>query len=174
MPGLVLGGLTAVRHAYLVRTGPLDRQVDTSMVREVDEATLRSVRERSVRTELPDRTDDVVRQLVDLHGALARATTMHRHAVFVGNEIAAYCSVFVEGEVAQIEEVMTLPEHRGKGHGRALLTAAIEATRAYPLVFIVADEDDWPLGLYGRLGFEVVGRVYVFNGALPRGRPPVP
>lgn len=173
-PGLVLRGLTAMRHAYLARRRPPDRTVDTTSVREVDEATLREARERAVRAELPDRGDDVVRQLVDLHDVVARATDMARLAVYAGSEIVAYCSLYSDGRVAQIEEVMTLPEHRGRGHGRALLTAAIRAASAHSLVFLVADEDDWPLALYERLGFELVGRVYVFNAAPARARPTPP
>lgn len=173
-PGLILAGLGVMRHAYLVRSLPPDRVVDTSAVREIDEATLRVARERAVREELPDRSDEVVRQLVDLHEVLARVTDMRRFAAFVGPEIVAYCSVFSDGTAGQIEEVMTLPAFRGRGFGRALLTAAIGATNVHPLVFLVADEDDWPIALYRQLGFRMVGRVYVFNGAPARARPTPP
>jgi len=172
--GLERAGLTHARHAFLVRTASMDRTADATHVREVDEATLRPVRERAVRGELPDRSDDVVRQLVDLHDVIDRATTMRRYAAFAGDEVAAYCSVYTEGDVAQIEEVMTLPAHRQRGLGRALLTAVLAATSAVPLVFLVADEDDWPLALYQRLGFEVVGRVYVLNGSIAHTAPVEP
>ena len=41
-------------------------------------------------------------------------------------------------------------------------------TTGTELVFIVADDDDWPKDLYGRLGFEPIGRAWVVHRA--RGR----
>ncbi len=41
--------------------------------------------------------------------------------------------------------------------------AADEARRAgAELVFLVADDEDWPKELYGKLGYDELGRVYEF------------
>jgi ribosomal protein S18 acetylase RimI-like enzyme len=60
--------------------------------------------------------------------------------------------------------VGTLESHRGRGYARALiLHAAAEARRAgAKLVFLVADDEDWPKELYRRLGFDELGLVYEF------------
>ncbi len=62
---------------------------------------------------------------------------------------------------AQVEDVAVLPEHRRRGLGRLVASAALAAGLALEpeLLFIVADEEDWPKELYGRLGFEPAGRV---------------
>jgi hypothetical protein len=38
--------------------------------------------------------------------------------------------------------------------------------RGAEVVFIVADDDDWPKHLYARLGFVPVGRKWTFHKAL--------
>jgi hypothetical protein len=45
------------------------------------------------------------------------------------------------------------------------VTAAVDAALAmgHELIFIVADEDDWPKDLYARLGFDPVGRAWAFT-----------
>ncbi len=70
----------------------------------------------------------------------------------------AGCDLFVRGDTAQIEEVVTLGEFRGRGHASRLVRAAAERARAEhgaTTVFLVAETDDWPRQLYGRLGFDV-------------------
>jgi GNAT superfamily N-acetyltransferase len=72
---------------------------------------------------------------------------------------AGMCELYVDGGVAQIEDVNTLEEYRGRGVARAVVLAAATAARAEgaDLVFLLADEDDWPKDLYRRLGFDAVG-----------------
>ncbi len=66
---------------------------------------------------------------------------------------------------AQLEDVYTAPEERGRGHARALVTHAVaEARQKDPdLIFIVADDNDWPKHLYGRIGFEPIGWTWSFH-----------
>jgi ribosomal protein S18 acetylase RimI-like enzyme len=75
-----------------------------------------------------------------------------------------------EGNVAQIEDVYTVPEARGRGHARALVTHAVAVAKADApeLIFIMADDDDWPKELYARIGFERTGRLLQFHKELPR------
>jgi hypothetical protein len=43
------------------------------------------------------------------------------------------------------------------------MRAVEEALAAgHELVFLVADDDDWPKDLYARLGFETIGRTWSF------------
>ncbi len=70
--------------------------------------------------------------------------------------------------VAQVEDVVTLPRARRRGHARAVVTRMVQG--AYDdgadLVFLVADEADWPRHFYQRLGFDVVGRFWQFTRRL--------
>jgi predicted GNAT family acetyltransferase len=67
--------------------------------------------------------------------------------------------------VAQIEDVATLPAFRNRGLARAVVLEAAALARASgaELVFLVADENDWPKDLYGRLGFDQIGVEHVFG-----------
>jgi predicted GNAT family acetyltransferase len=62
--------------------------------------------------------------------------------------------------VAQVEDVVCLHDHRGRGYGRDVTVAATLAAldEAPELLFIVADDLDWPKELYERLGYVPVGR----------------
>jgi ribosomal protein S18 acetylase RimI-like enzyme len=80
-------------------------------------------------------------------------------------QLTAISKLRSDGRTAQVEDVYTAPEARGRGFASALVTRAAELARANgdDLVFIVADDDDWPKVLYGRLGFRSVGRVWQFH-----------
>jgi GNAT superfamily N-acetyltransferase len=83
----------------------------------------------------------------------------------------AITSLRSDGRVAQVEDVWTAPEARGRGYARALVTHALSlalgpgaaAVGEHELTFIVADDEDWPKELYARLGFEAVGWLWVFH-----------
>jgi ribosomal protein S18 acetylase RimI-like enzyme len=79
--------------------------------------------------------------------------------------IAGSCELYLDGEIAQIEDVNTLEEFRGRGVARnVVLRAAEEAARSgATFVFLFADEQDWPRHLYGRLGFDEVGQSRLFT-----------
>ena len=79
--------------------------------------------------------------------------------------IAAWCSLYREGGIAQIEDVETVARHRRRGFGRAVvgtaLATALEA--GDDLVFILADESDWPKDWYARMGFVQRARRWLFT-----------
>lgn len=67
--------------------------------------------------------------------------------------------------VAWIEDVYTVPEARGRGHARALVSQAARLARdGQPeLAFIVADDNDWPKELYASIGFRPAGTTRTFH-----------
>jgi GNAT superfamily N-acetyltransferase len=77
-----------------------------------------------------------------------------------GGGVIAGCHLYSDGRAAQIEDVATLPEHRGRGAARAVISAAIATAQAagHELIFIVAEAEGWPRHFYGRLGFDPIGR----------------
>jgi ribosomal protein S18 acetylase RimI-like enzyme len=141
-----------------------DRVVDTSAVAEVSLDELHDPEDAFMAAQ--DDEDDLARaQLGEHHRRVAAALGERRLAVRVDGAIAAWAKLRRRDAVAQIEDVAALHEHRGRGLGRVVVTAALEAALALEpeLAFIVADEQDWPKELYGRLGFDVVGRVRLFQ-----------
>ena len=79
--------------------------------------------------------------------------------------LAAIALLYSDGVIAQVEDVYTVPEERGRGFARALVTRAVRLARegGHELTFIVADDRGWPKHLYERLGFDAVGRSWSFH-----------
>jgi GNAT superfamily N-acetyltransferase len=92
--------------------------------------------------------------------------------------IVAWARLWVRagGDEAQVEDVVVLASHRGRGYGRAVVAAATRAAleTSPSLVFIVADADDWPKDLYERLGYATAGDlgVYLRFARLPQASGP--
>jgi len=70
-----------------------------------------------------------------------------------------------DGTDAWVEDVYTVPEARGRGYARALVSHAADLARSahYELTFIVADDNDWPKHLYEKIGFRPIGRTRTFH-----------
>jgi ribosomal protein S18 acetylase RimI-like enzyme len=79
-------------------------------------------------------------------------------------ELASCCELYPGAGVAQVENVNTLEEFRGRGLARACVLRAVAEARASgaDLVFLHADAGDWPQHLYEKLGFEPVGSRWSF------------
>jgi ribosomal protein S18 acetylase RimI-like enzyme len=80
-------------------------------------------------------------------------------AVSTDGAIASYGDLYIDGDIAQVEDVATMPEQRGRGYASAVVLRAVEEARAAgaELIFLVADAEDWPKDLYRRLGFDEIG-----------------
>ena len=113
-----------------------------------------------------------------LGGARAEARLRARHASidrggrptryfagFVDDLPVSSCELYSRGGVGQVEDVVTLEEHRGHGLASAAVLAAVRASvdEGNTLTFLLADADDWPYLLYERLGFETTGRRWRFQ-----------
>jgi ribosomal protein S18 acetylase RimI-like enzyme len=110
-------------------------------------------------------TDEaVLDELVGFKALAERALGATFFVARVDGEVAGVCELYVGDGVAQIEDVNTVEEHRGRGIARALVLAAAEAARAEgaEAVFLVADDEDWPKHLYARLGFDAAGAAWEF------------
>jgi N-acetylglutamate synthase-like GNAT family acetyltransferase len=156
-------GWTADHLVTMALTRPPDRPPSVE-VRETGFASARPLIEQYVRRSLPHVSEDCVDQLVE-HKRLLEAHVSARFFIArIDGRDAAVCEMYAEGGVAQIEDVETLEELRGRGAARAMVLAAAEAANdlGADLVFLVADEEDWPKLLYGRLGFDSVGESWEF------------
>jgi ribosomal protein S18 acetylase RimI-like enzyme len=156
-PKLVDLGWRLDRHDLMAYRRSAHREVNAGIVREVDESIIRPAREQQLRS-YPWRTPEVARQLLD---AKLRIPVERRFfAVVVAGEVVSYGDLYLDGDIAQIEDVATLEKHRGRGYASAVVVRAVEeAHRAgATFIFLVADAEDWPKELYRRLGFDEIGR----------------
>jgi len=163
-PGFRALGWKTDRFLFMVLKHPPKRAADTSIVREVDAAALGEIREAIAREQLPELTPAVLRQVREA-GALFLPPGPTRHfAVCVEGRVVSATDLFSDGRTAQVEEVATLPEFRGRGYASAVIQRAVDEALAagHDFVFLTADADDWPKELYRRLGFDEVGTEWAF------------
>ena len=173
--GFTALGWNVHRHLVMdLRRAP-DRVVDIRLVQEVDDAALRAGRERQILDE-PWGTPEVARQLLDAKRRIAQAVRARFFAVVVDGEAVSWGDLYSDGVTAQVEDVATLPEHRGRGYASAVVMRAVAEAldEGAGFVFLVADDEDWPKELYRRLGFDDAGRYYKFirtTSGRPDGTP---
>ena len=150
-----------------VLTGEADRRVDTRAVIEPGEDQALALMERWMADdETLKLSPEELRQLVDVNRQVWRQRRARRLGIRgPDGKLAGITMLFSDGRIGQVEDVYVVPEARGKGHGRALVTRATELAReaGHELTFIVADDNGWPKQLYRKLGFEPVGRSWLFH-----------
>jgi len=69
--------------------------------------------------------------------------------------------------VGQVEDVATLQAFRRRGVARAMVSLAIDLAGDGDLIWIAADDNDWPKDLYSKLGFRPMGRIVTFTRVGP-------
>jgi ribosomal protein S18 acetylase RimI-like enzyme len=151
-------------------------------VEQVSVAELRQARREVELAEPPSDADPAVLpslldQLADRDELIAGAVNKRHLAVLADGRPVAFCELYSRDRVGQIELVTTRPEHRNRGYGRAIVSAAVAASREQgdQLTFLVALADDWPQALYRRLGFEPAGLIHRFRRPVrPQRRSSVP
>lgn len=84
---------------------------------------------------------------------VARLRKTRSFAVLEDGKPIGYSTLEQIGNQAEVASVYVRPEHRGRGIGAALTSAAIVSGRDYDDLFICADDDGRPKQLYERLGF---------------------
>ena len=151
------------RHLFMSQHREATRTAATQIVRQVDAEALREPRRRLL-AGYPWATPELLEQLYRAKLLIAGRVDTRFYGVVVDGEVVAYADLYLEPPAAQIEDVGTLEEYRGRGYASAVvLHATAEARRAgAELVFLVADATDWPQQLYERLGFDPVGRYVKF------------
>jgi predicted GNAT family acetyltransferase len=140
-----------------------ERSADLSIVQEVAAADLRAGRIEEI-LRYPWGTEAVANQLMDAKALLGERAITRFFGVRVDDDIVSWADLYLAQEIGQVEDVATKQAHRGKGYATAVVLRAAQEARdaGADLVFLVADEDDWPKELYGKLGFDTVGRLTKF------------
>lgn len=173
-PALMRAGWSRQRTVFMALREDADRPARPGVAREVDVETLRELELRLAEEDPPlGAGPDLAEQLVQAMDVLRSATPFRCFAAREDGELAAACTLFLEGDgggTALLDNVGTLRSRRRRGLARAVVTAAAEVARherCDPIV-IPADADDWPKELYGRLGFVALGEQVSFTLARAR------
>src|SRR5262245_42643629 len=140
-------------------------EVDTSRVEDIEPATLHGLREAIIREWQPDEDDETVAQVIAADHLMWQAADGRIFGIVEEGEVVSSAQLYSDGRTAQVEEVATLPSHRGRGYAKQVVTKAVaEALAAdHQFIFLVADGDAWPMAHYRRLGFEEVGSRFAFQ-----------
>jgi predicted GNAT family acetyltransferase len=165
-------GYDASRHLFLAHAGEAPPAPPVDVVQVSVEDLVRA-EERYLRED-PDtlfgRDDETRAHLLEHHRTYGSAGAHERiFGVRDGAELVTWAKLWTRAGVAQVEDVVCLAPYRGRGYGRAVSAAATRVALAGEpeLLFIVADDDDWPKNLYGRLGYRPIGHTGVFVRLLP-------
>ena len=150
--------------ALMAYRGEGERKADTSAVAEVERESLVPFREEIARAQPWATDEEAVRQVVAAGEVGARAGNARFFAVLEDGRPVAAAQLNSDGRVAEVDDVATLPDFQGRGHASAVTLRAVEEALAagHELVFLLADDEDWPKQLYARLGFEPIGRTWSF------------
>jgi ribosomal protein S18 acetylase RimI-like enzyme len=114
-------------------------------------------------------SDEVVDQLVARDREVYFPAGLRFFAGMFDGEIAGFTSLIELAGTGYVDNVVTRPPYRGRGVASATVTRAVEAANEAGLetVFLLAEENGKPQGLYERLGFRVVARAAGFTRVLP-------
>ncbi len=144
------------------------REPDRESVVAAEEWTFEEIRPLTVEINLHSHgttTLGSAEMLADFRRSLVKAVDARFFGARVDGELAGSCELYVHGDVAEIEDVHTLERFRGRGVARAVLGRAVLEARdgGADLVFLFADDADWPKELYAKLGFDPVSRFWQFT-----------
>jgi ribosomal-protein-alanine N-acetyltransferase len=90
---------------------------------------------------------------------LADEVGSERHVVLVTDDLTAYGAISVAGDVADLDRIAVLPDVRGRGLARDLLTALVDRARdlgADRMLLEVAADNAAAIGLYESYGFGTI------------------
>jgi ribosomal protein S18 acetylase RimI-like enzyme len=171
-PGLARLGYRVDRNVVMVHAREPDRWTDDR----AEELDLESAKAMWFVSHLEDpdhhNTVDVAQRLADFLEVLVENAGCRFFGVRVDGDAVAGAQLMVIDGVAQVEDVVTLTAHRGQGFARAAVLAAVRAARdaGGDLVYLGADDEDWPKHMYAKLGFDEAGRSYDFVKEPPAQR----
>jgi len=153
-------GWSVDREVLMVRRRASGPHADGAAVRELSLEQLAPSEHEFLRSSPAARDPEVRRQLVDQHARWdAAAPDVRRFGVVEAGRVVAWCRVYDDGTLAEIDAVGVLPAERGRGLGRTLMEGVLGRIPDGRTVFLVADVDDWPRRWYERLGFEGIAEL---------------
>jgi ribosomal-protein-alanine N-acetyltransferase len=102
-------------------------------------------------------------------GLVADEIASDRHVVLVSDDLTAYGAISLAGDVADLDRIAVLPQSRGQGLARDLLTDLVDRARdlgATRMLLEVAADNTAAIGLYEAHGFDTIStrRAYYAGG----------
>jgi GNAT superfamily N-acetyltransferase len=148
-------GWVVQRMSWMRHAGPVPR-AGRAAVEEVEPAAIRPLQREWLASEPWFGSEWAAERFLELQDQVAARRPARCLAVRAGGEPAAFARLLIDDATAEVEDVYCGPRWRGRGFASALVAAAVAEARAAAVadLWIVADADDWPRGLYARLGFE--------------------
>ena len=153
---------------YMALREPRDRNPDPQLAAEVSAQEQRSVEQQTLAEE-PFARDAEVRDMLTA-ARISRQSIVDECRFIVGvvdGRRVGATTVYVMGDLAQVEDVATLQAFRRRGVARAMVSLAIDLADGADLTWIAADDNDWPKDLYFKLGFRPIGRIASFTRVGP-------
>ena len=131
-------------------------------VREATPEEIDALQRQWIVEDFADQGPEAVEQLATY---MERQRTARETRAFCSPDGDAMTLLWHEGDTAQVEDVYTRPDARGRGHARALVShvAALARAEGFASIFLVADALDTPRRLYERLGFRPAARALRFT-----------
>jgi GNAT superfamily N-acetyltransferase len=139
-----------------------DRPADRSVVVAAGEDEVMELMERWHDDDRSQTPEDLAQLLASSRREVHAQDTHLFGARSSDGSLVAMTQLRLHGDIGQVEDVYTVPEARGRGYARALITHASELARdaGQDLIFITADDQGWPKLLYERLGFRGIGHIW--------------
>jgi len=113
---------------------------------------------------VPDIDDATLAQLTDRYEIEEEAVDLRylavRDAEDEMHDVVAGCLLKIDGATAVIDAVETLPDHRGRGHGNALIAQALALAGAAGCDLVTLEAADRPSRWYARHGFTAVAKAW--------------
>jgi predicted metal-dependent hydrolase/ribosomal protein S18 acetylase RimI-like enzyme len=133
-------------------------------VLEVERASVKVSELEFVLGEDPTMSDDAVKQVLAISALTEQAVSVRTFATLDEGSATSWCELYSDGHTADVESVSTLRARRGRGLASAVVTTAARAAldAGHDFVFLVVEEDEGPVEVYRRLGFEGIGREIIF------------
>ena len=139
----------------------------THEVRAVSLEAVRPAIIRNWQVELPEASDEELRQLADRTALYARGAELTRLAVWENDQIAASADLYVDAkeQIAQFENLVTHSHFRNLGYANALIRDGLRRGHEADckLSFLTAELNDWPRRWYQRLGYVDACRTHHFT-----------
>ena len=87
---------------------------------------------------------------------IAAPQIMHAFVSFCDDKVVGYIDFTVNSDESEIYDVFVVEEYRGRGIGKALVSAAIKNVSPKSVFVVIDENDEYALRMYQQLGFEAV------------------
>ncbi|MBA3866255.1 MAG: hypothetical protein H0X42_07905 [Solirubrobacterales bacterium] len=159
-------GWEPTRIDYMVWREPTDRRPAADVV-EVKLAEIANLRQELIREPFPAENpnrEQIVAQLFERDRRFGEVAG-DRWFAAAPEQPAAACRLLSQGDLGQVEDVVTLERARNRGLAQAVTLEALTKSReaGHEITFRAADGEEWPRLMYEKLGFAKVGELHTLH-----------